>query len=200
MLKLHYAPRTISVAVAIVLEETGTDYIAVPIDFTAGEQAGAAYLAINSKGRVPALETARGILTETGAILEYVAPQLVPDDPLAAAQMRELMYYLASTMHVNHAHKLRGARWADEESSFADMTRKVPQTMAASCEYLEELLPRLPFGGGDEMVLSEAYLYVVLTWLPGDGVDVSRYPHISAFMRKMRARPSVQRIYEKGML
>ena len=200
MLKLHFAPRTISVAVAIVLEETNTDYIAVPVNFAAAEQAGAAYRAINPKGRVPALETARGILTETGAILEFVAPQLVPADPLAAAQMRELMYYLASTMHVNHAHKLRGARWVDEESSFADMTRKVPQTMAASCYYLEEFLPPQLFGRGCEMVLSDAYLYVVLTWLPGDGVDVSRYPHIQAFMRNMRARPSVLRIYEKGML
>ena len=200
MLSLHYAPHTISVAVAIVLEEIGADYLAVPVNFAAAEQTMPAYRGINPKGRVPALETAQGVLTETGAILEYIAPHMVPRDPFAAAQMRALMYYLASTMHVNHADKLRGARWADEESSFADMARKVPQTMAASCDYLEALLPRLPFWGDTDMVLSDPYLYVVLSWLPGDGVDVSRYPQVQAFQHKMNARPSVQRIYDKGML
>lgn len=200
MLKLHYAPRTISVATAIVLEETGQAYEPVLVDFSVAEQTTPAYHQINPKGRVPALETPDGILTETGAILEYIAPDMVPDDPLAAARMRELMYYLASTMHVNHAHGARGTRWADDPSSLADMKRKMPHTMAASCDYLEDYLPQLPFWGADEMVVSDAYLYVVLTWLPGDGVDVTRYPNIQALQHRMNMRRSVQRIYEMGML
>ena len=39
-----------------------------------------------------------------------------------AAHMRGVMYYLASTMHVAHAHKMRGSRWADQTSSFEDMS------------------------------------------------------------------------------
>jgi glutathione S-transferase len=200
MYRLHYAPRTISIATAIVLEEAGIAYEPVLVDFSAAEQTKPAYLHLNPKGRVPALETPDGILTETGAILQYIAPDMLPEDPWAAAKMRELMYYLASTMHVNHAHKMRGARWADDAGSHADMARKVPHTMAASCDYLEEFLPTLPFWGGDAMVVSDAYLYVVLTWLPGDGVDVTRYPNIQAFQHRMNTRRSVQRVYERGML
>ncbi|MBE0413688.1 glutathione S-transferase family protein [Yoonia sp.] len=200
MFKLHYAPRTISIAPAIVLEEAGLPYDPVLVDFSAAEQTKPAYHQINPKGRVPALETPDGVLTETGAILEYIAPDMVPDNALAAARMRELMYYLASTMHVNHAHGARGNRWADDPNAIQDMKRKVPATMAASCDYLEEFLPQLPFWGADGMIVSDAYLYVVLTWLPGDGVDVSRYPNLAAFQHRMNTRRSVQRVYELGML
>ncbi|MDX8354543.1 glutathione S-transferase family protein [Cognatiyoonia sp. IB215182] len=200
MLRLHYAPRTISVAVAIAFEEVGTPYEAVRLDFAAGEQTKEDYRRINPKGRVPALETPDGILTETGAVLEYVAPSLVPADPYAAAKMRELMCYLNGTMHPHHAHGLRGERWADQESSFADMKQKVPERMADCCVYLEEHLPEMPFPIGDLQVVSDAYLYVVLTWLKGDGVDIEDHPLLAQFQHKMNTHRSVQAVYEKGML
>ena len=142
-MKLFYAPNTISIASAIALDEAGITYEPVRVDFSTGEQTKPAYHAINPKGRVPALVTDDGILTETGAILEHIAALkpdagLVPSDPWRAAHMRAAMYYLASTMHVNHAHKLRGHRWADLEASRADMTAKVAQTMTESCTYIEE--------------------------------------------------------------
>lgn len=200
MLKLHYAPRTISVAVAIALEETGTPYEAVRVDFAASEQTKPAYREINPKGRVPAVETPHGVLTETPAIIEYVAPTLVPDDPFAAAKMRELISFLNATMHPHHAHGIRGERWADEPSSFADMKRKMPVRMAECAAHLEETLPHMPFETGALAVLSDAYLYVVLTWLAGDGVNIENYPRLAAFQHKMNTRASVQSVYEKGML
>ena len=72
-MQLYYAPRTISVAVAIALEEAGPDYEAIRLDFAAGEQTKPAYKQINPKGRVPALVVDGGILTETGALLDYIA-------------------------------------------------------------------------------------------------------------------------------
>ena len=200
MLKLHYAPRTISIAVAIALEETGTPYEAVLVDFASAQQTKPEYLEVNPKGRVPAVETDKGILTETPAIIEYVAPSLVPEDAFAAAKMRELISYLNGTMHPHHAHGLRGDRWADEESSFADMRRKLPVRMAECAAHLEESLPQLPYEAGTLEVLSDAYLYVVLTWLKGDGVEIENYPRLAAFQHKMNTHASVQAVYEKGML
>lgn len=200
MLKLHYFPDTISIAPAIVLAELGTPYTPVLVDFTTAAQRSDRYRRVNPKGRVPALETPQGVLTETGAILEYLAPQMIPADAFAAARMRELMFYLSGTMHVNHAHKLRGARWADDPASWADMKRKIPQTMAESCAYLDALLPQLPFWGAQDMVLSDAYLYVVLSWGPGDGVDLDDFPNLQAFRARMKERPSVQTIHAKGLL
>lgn len=200
MLKLHYAPRTISVAVAIALEEAGVPYEAIRLDFASGQQTQPVYRQINPKGRVPALETPDGILTETAAILEYATPDLVPENPYAAAKMRELMSYLNGTMHPHHAHAIRGERWADEESSLADMKRKVPQRMAECAAYLEEILPTLPFPAGKLEVASDAYLYVVLSWLAGDGVDIAQFPQLAAFQHEMNMHKSVQAVFEKGML
>ncbi|NOD94253.1 glutathione S-transferase [Ruegeria sp. HKCCD4884] len=204
-MQLYFAPHTISVAVAIALEEAGLEYEAIQLDFAGGEQTKPAYRQINPKGRVPALVVDGGILTETGALLEFIAAQapsagLVPADPVMAARMREVMFYLASTMHVNHAHKMRGARWADKKPSWKDMKDKVPQTMTASCEYICSNGLRGPFVLGDAFSLADAYLYVVCSWLEGDGVDVSAFPKILAFREAMEARPSVQAVRAAGML
>ncbi|PUB17610.1 glutathione S-transferase family protein [Yoonia sediminilitoris] len=200
MLRLHYAPRTISIAVAITLEEVGTPYEAVLVDFKAGAQTKPDYRALNPKGRVPTLETPDGVLTETAALLEYVAPSLVPADPFAAAKMRELMCYLNGTMHPYHAHGLRGERWADQQASFADMKQKVPETMGAAAAYLETCLPDLPFDAGAGQVASDPYLYVVLSWLKGDGVEIADFPNLAAFQSRMAARASVQAVHAKGMI
>jgi len=204
-MQLYYAPRTISVAVAIALEESGLEYEAIRLDFAAGEQTKPAYQQINPKGRVPALAVDGGILTETGALLEYVAAQapeagLVPDEPVMAGRMREVMYYLATTMHVNHAHKLRGHRWADKKSSWDDMTAKVAETMTASCDYIVSNGLRGPFVLGDRFSLADAYLYILCSWLEGDGVDVAAFPKIVAFRDAMEARASVQAVRAAGML
>ena len=202
-MKLHYAPGTISIAVAIALEEAGMSYEAQKVDFASGEQTSKAYTAINSKGRVPALETKDAILTETGALLDYVAacaPGLMPTDPVDAARARSVMYYLASTMHVNHAHKMRGHRWADAATSHEDMAAKVPETMTASAAFVEAECLTGPYILGSTACIADAYLFVVCNWLPGDGVDLEPFPKIRAFMAAMEARPSVQAVRANGML
>ncbi|QJF49983.1 glutathione S-transferase family protein [Roseobacter ponti] len=205
-MRLWYAPRTISVAAAITLEEAGLDHELVAVDFRAGEQTGDAYLKLNPKGRVPLLETRDGTrLTETGAILEYIAaitPQagLVPDDPLEAAHMRSVMYYMASTMHVNHAHSRRGSRWADRPESLADMSAKVPETMTASAAFVASDCLRGDYILGDRFSLADAYAFVVCSWLEGDGVDLGPFPTLRVWLDRVRARPSVAAVSEKGLI
>lgn len=202
MLKLHCAPNTISLAVVIALNE-GVHWEPVRVDFAKAEQTTPDYLALNPKGRVPVLITPEGPLTETGAILEYLGetalPRLVPDDPLQRARMREVMYYLASTMHVNHAHKLRGPRWANEQSSFDDMKAKVPETMAASCAFLEPQITG-PYLFGPEPTLADCYLYPITTWLAGDGVDITGFSKLAAWKATMETRVSVRRAAEDGFV
>tara|TARA_R110002049_G_scaffold44333_4_gene129941 strand:+ start:18834 stop:19454 length:621 start_codon:yes stop_codon:yes gene_type:complete len=206
MLKLYYAPGTISVAVALTLEEAGLPYDPIKVDFANAAQTKPEYLAINPKGRVPALVTEAGnVLTETGALLDYIAalaPQagLIPADPDAAAHMRGVMYYLASTMHVAHAHKMRGHRWADQQSSFDDMKAKVPQTVAACATYVSSNCLRGDYVLGDAFSLADPYLFVVCNWIEGDGVPRADFPAIDAFLNRMEQRPSVKAIREKGML
>jgi len=204
-MKLYYAPSTIAPTVAIALHEAGLAFEPVRLDIAQGDQTGPDYLAINPKGRVPALVTDAGTVTETGAILEHIAdlaPQarLRPAGALQAARMREAMFYIASTMHVNHAHKLRGHRWADAESARADMTAKVPETMTASARHVEEHILAGPYTLGETFSLADPYLFVACNWLPGDGVEMAEFPKISAFLETMRARPSVARAIADKMI
>ncbi|MCT8161982.1 glutathione S-transferase family protein [Pseudoruegeria sp. SHC-113] len=205
-MQLYYAPGTVAVASAIAMEEAGIAYEPVLVDFTTGAQMKPAYHAVNPKGRVPTLATDQGLLTETGAILEYIAalaPEagLMPTDPWHAAQTRALMHYLGNTMHVAHAHKMRGHRWADQDSSFADMTAKVPQTMAECCAYLEgHVLTGGPFALGESFTLADTWLYTICRWLAGDSVDITAYPKLARHFETIAARPSVARIRERGII
>lgn len=117
---------------------------------------------------MPTLIVGDKALTETGALLEYIAAlvpekKLVPTDPLQAFKMRSVMFYLASTMHVNHAHKMRGSRWADQQTSCDDMTSKVPQTMGTSASYIEDECLQGPFILGDTFCVADIYLFNVCT-------------------------------------
>ena len=205
-MQFYYAPGTISVAVAIALEECGMAHTPVKVDFASAEQTKPAYHRINPKGRVPAIVLEDGtVLTETGAILDYIAalhPQagLVPSDPQEAAHMRSVMYYVASTMHVAHAHKMRGSRWADRQESWEDMTAKVPQTMAACAAYVESDCLRGDYVLGARFSIADPYLFVVCNWLSGDGVRLSDYPAITAYLARMEARESVKAVRAKGIL
>lgn len=204
-LTLHYAPGTVAAAVALAAHEMKIPLELVRVDFASGAQMQPAYLAVNPKGRVPALVTPQGVLTEAGAILDYLArlnpdAGMVPRDAFEAAKMRSVMYYLASTMHVNHAHKMRGFRWADLETSFVDMAAKVPETMAACCAYLEADVVQGPFVLGDAISLADPYLYVVCTWLKGDGVEIAEYPKLAAFFDGFGKRASVAAMREAGVL
>ena len=199
MMTLYYGQGTIALASHIALEEAGADYETVRVDVLGFEQTKPDYLAINPKGRIPALVTDRGVLTETVAILAYVAqthPQagLLPTEPWAFAQAQAFNAYLTSTVHVAHAHFRRGYRWADDESSFEDMRRKVPQTMAACFQLIEGELFKGPWVLGDEFSVCDGYLFTLADWLERDGVDPTQFPKVHDHREQMRARPSVRKV------
>ena len=195
MLTLFAAPYTVALAPHIALEETGLDHTISWIDFAKNDQRSPDYLAMNPKGRVPALTGDHGVLTEAPAILEYIADlsgQLMPKETYARAKVREMMSYLASTMHPNHAHGVRGARWSDDPAAHASMAAKVPETMNASCAYVESCLPDTGWLVGDYSI-ADIHLFNVCCWLPKDGVDIQNYPKLAAHFAAMQARPAVMR-------
>jgi glutathione S-transferase len=199
MFKLYYGPGTCARASHIALEEAGAAYTTERLDMKNNQQNSAEYLKINPKGRVPTLVTDRGTLTETPAMLAFIAqsfPQakLAPSDAFAFAQAQSFNSYLCSTVHINHAHKMRGPRWATEESSFADMKRKVPQTMAASFALIERDMLKGPWVMGEQYTICDPYLFTIASWLEGDSVDIAQFPKVADHYHRMSARPAVQKV------
>ena len=199
MIKLFYAPHTCSLASHIALEEAGAAYTTVRVDFASNGQRQPEYLAINPKGRVPALATDSGILTETPAILAFIAQSfpnagLAPfDDPFAFAQVQAFNSYLCSTVHVAHAHRMRGNRWADDPAAIAEMKRKVPQSVGAAYDLIEDDMLKGPWVMGETYSICDPYLFTMSEWLEGDGVDLSRLPEVIAHRNRMSERRAVRK-------
>ena len=199
MFTLYYAPHTCSLASHIALEDAGATYELKRIDFNTTEQKSPKYVAINPKARVPAMTTPRGILTETPAMLAFIAQsfpaaRLAPiDDPFAFAEIQSFNSYLCSTLHVAHAHRMRGHRWADDPASFADMQRKVPQSVGACYELIESVMLKGPWVMGAAYTIADPYLFTLAQWLEGDGVDPSRIPRVIEHRSRMAEMPNVKK-------
>lgn len=100
-----YWRSTTSYRVRIALNLKGMPYKTVPINLVDGEQRREPYLKVNPIGGVPSLVLENGaVLTQSMAIIDYLeevypTPPLLPDDPIAAAQLRAAALIIACDIH-----------------------------------------------------------------------------------------------------
>jgi glutathione S-transferase len=198
MLTLYYTPKTCALATHIALIDAGADYTLKRIDFSKGEQRAPDFLAVNPKGRVPALATPQGILTETTALLTYLAQSfpaanLAPTDPFALARLQSFNAFLSSTLHVAHAHGPRGNRWTDDPAAQAALKSYVPSSVTAAFKLVEDSMLEGPFVMGETYTIADPYLFTVSTWIETDQVDTTQIPRVMAHREMMSKRPSVIR-------
>jgi len=200
MLTLYTAAGTCALASHIALEEAGAEYRAVALDFAAQAQRSPDYLAVNPKGRVPALVTEHGVLTETPAILAYIAESfpaagLAPvGDAFGFATAQAFNSYLCATVHVAHAHKGRGHRWTDDAAAQAALKAYVPKSMAAAFALIEDGMLQGPWVLGERYSMCDPYLFTIAGWLEGDGIPLASLPRVAAHRAAMLARPAVRRV------
>lgn len=200
MLTLYYAMGTCALASHIALEDAGAEYRTVKLDFASGDQRKPEYLAVNPKGRVPSLVAERGVLTETPAILAYIAQSfpraaLAPlADAFAFAEVQAFNSYLCSTVHVAHAHRMRGHRWTDDAVAQAALKAFVPKSMGDAFALIEQGMLRGPWVMGEAYTICDAYLFTLARWLEGDGVDLAMLPRVMEHRQRMQSRPAVQRV------
>jgi glutathione S-transferase len=202
MLRLFYGSNACSLASHIALTEAGAEFEAVRLDLKAGDQRKPEYLALNPKGRVPALMTPRGTLTESVVILGWVAqtyPQahLKPEgDFFAFSEMQSFNLYLASTIHVTFAHLFRTQRYADSESAIAEIRTKVPSSLAEQWKLIEDRLgDGRPWVCGQQYTVADPYLYVFARWLERDGAGGSHHmPLTRAHRNRMQERAAVRKV------
>ena len=198
MLKLFYARNTCALASHIALEEAGAAYETVRLSFQTEDQKKPEYLAINVKARVPSLVTDKGVLTETPAILAFIAQsypgaKLAPVEPFAFARAQAFNSYLCSTVHVAHAHRVRGTRWADDPAAIKEMQRKAPQAVGDAFALIEGGMLEGPWVMGEDYSICDAYLFTLARWLEGDGVDLSKLPRVLEHRSRVAARPAVKK-------
>lgn len=197
MLTLFYSPGACSLASHIALEEAGAAYDAKRVDLSKGEQHAPEFVAINPKAKVPALLTPMGVLTESPAILTWVADShpyanLWPADPWDRAQAMSLIAWLSGTVHgTAFAGVFRPARFTADEAAHeairADSRKRVAQHFAE----IEERI-----GGRawmfDQFSIADLYVLVFRRWAARLGMDLTAYPGLVALADRVAARPAAQ--------
>lgn len=193
-MKLYSAPGTCSSASHICLLETGLDFTVIKVDLGGDRRLpdGRHLNDINPKGYVPALELDNGeVLTENIAILQYIADQkpqagLVPaNGTLARYRFQEWLGFVNSEVH-----KTLGMLFNPKLAEVAKpaLLERFDQRAA----YLDQHLANHDYLMGDQFTAVDAYLYIVLSWCPGLGADLTPYPRLNAYLARIARRDSVQ--------
>lgn len=205
MLKLYYSAGACSLAPHILLEESGLPYSVELTAIAEGKTRTAEYLAINPKGRVPALVTEEGeVLTEVPAISWYIADsataiRLLPQDRLAAARCFEWFNWLSGTVHTMAFGQFwRMQRFVADEKLFPAVQAKGRENILENFAFIEGRLKGRNWAVGNAFTAVDAYLLVFYRWGNRIGMDMrAGYPQWTAHAERMLQRPAVQRVLQQ---
>jgi glutathione S-transferase len=191
-MKLYYSPGACSLSPHIVAKESGIPLELVKVDLetkTIREEGD--FWAINPKGYVPALELDDGaILTEVPVIVQYLA-DAKPDAALAPAngtferaRVQEMLNFITSEIHKTYTPLFNpGVHPAVREDRLAYLQKRYA--------WLEKHLEGRKYLVGEGFTIADAYLFVVTTWARVVNADLSGFPNIQAFQKRIGTRKSV---------
>ncbi len=197
-MKLYYAPGACSLAPHIVLNELGQSYDLEKVDLAAKKtETGSDFTAVNSKGYVPTLEFAKDqVLTEVATILQYLADKaegsgLLPKfGTMERYRAMETLNFVASELHKGIGGLFNKAMPDEGKKAIID---RVETRLA----WLDQQLAKKPYLLGDNFSVADAYAFTVLGWSKWVNLDLSKYPHIIAFLDRVGSRPAVQTAMKK---
>jgi glutathione S-transferase len=192
-MKLYMKPGACSLASHIVLRESGLPFDLVKVDLAAKTtEDGGNFLAVNPKGQVPTLGLdGGGILTEGPVILQYVADKapeknLVPaHGSLERYRVLEWLNFIGTEVHKTFSPLFRPTT----PDAFKAI---VKDNLAAKFAVLDKQLAGSAFLAGDGFTVADAYGFVVVGWAKPMGIDLSRWPNLTAYMARVAERPAVR--------
>ncbi|MEM6677726.1 MAG: glutathione S-transferase family protein [Pseudomonadota bacterium] len=187
-----------AIAPHILLEEVRAAYETRIVSLPEGEHRAPDYLSLNPKGRVPALVTPEGTLTECPALLVWIGQRypeagLIPEDPYSFARGQALASFICSTVHIHFAHLLRGARWSDDPTVQEAMKAKVPSNLREAAKLIEDHYLDGPWALGERYSFVDPYLILVSRWLLLSKAGLDDVPRLKAHTDRLLARPATMR-------
>lgn len=203
-IRLYYSPGSCSLASHILLEECGASFEPVRVLLSAGEHRLPAFLAINPKGRVPALAAGEWILTETPAILRFICDsfpeaKLWPADIRESARGQEWLSWIQSAIDVATSQMSRTGRYHDggDDAPIVNSGRRKFLELAAE---VDRKIGSGPWLLGEKFSPCDAYIlvYWLASFKPSAGLNLkSQCPHWAAHAARMVQRASVRRVFER---
>jgi glutathione S-transferase len=193
-MKLYFSPGACSLSPHIALREAGLDFTLVKVDLASGKIAadGSDFSRINPKGYVPTLELDDGrLLTEGPAIVQYIADRkpgsgLAPENgSFERYRLQEWLGFINSELHKGFGPLFDSATPDKAKTAACENLAKRLAFAAAQLEKSDFLL-------GGQFSVADGYLYTVLSWARWTGIDLARWPSLTAFQERVGQRPSVQ--------
>ena len=203
MLTLYYSPGACSMASHIALEETGAPYTPQPVLIPKGEHQSPEYLKnVNPRGKVPALKTDDGVLTENVAILTYIArsfphAKLLPEEPIGMARCLSHMAFLSNTVHAAFTHIVRPGRFAADESAQENVKATGRENAWKLLQELARLLGGQQWVLGSRYSVADPYSLVIYGWGKLNRMPVEELKSYTAFKGRMLQRPAARRVLER---
>lgn len=201
MLNLYYSPGACSLATHIALRETGEMFDAHSLDFAKQEQRSPEYLKVNPHGRVPALATDEGVVTEGPAILSYIAERypetkLNPGDAYHRAHVRQLVAFFSGTVHPTFAHIFRPERYVGEGGPVDAAKATAMATLPGYFAEIDALFAKNDWAAGADYTIADCYPFVFYRWARRVGFDMRAYEAWTKYIWRMLDRPAVAKAVE----
>ncbi|WP_321396779.1 glutathione S-transferase family protein [Emcibacter sp.] len=200
---IYFAPGTCARVSLIALEETGVKFQLHTIAFMAGEHRKPEFLALNPKGKVPALAIEGALLTENIAILTYLADRfpeakLLPEARNAIERSIQLadLSFCASTLHPIVTRIRMSPIFAGPENARA-VWEKGCQAMDDNFALIDKRLSNNQWWYGDQWSVLDAYLNWVFFRVSGARYNTERYPNFERHAAQMQNRPAVRQALKK---
>ena len=202
-MKLYYTPGVCSLSPHIVLNEAGIAYELEKVDLkTKKTETGKDYNTIAEKGSVPLLVLDNGeTLTEGVAIVQYLA-DLKPESGLAPkggtlerARLQEWLNYITSEMHKVH-YALFNPQVVGPQA-----VEVYTKKLKATYDYVSSKLKGKQYLLGDQFTVADAYLFTVINWHNFVNIDLSPWPVLVEYQKRVSSRPKVQQALKaEGLL
>lgn len=199
-MKLYYSPGACSLAAHIVLHELGEPFEAVAVRLADDDHLQPDFLRVNPRGLLPVLDADGFILTESAAILTWLA-QRAPGQGLwpapgteAAARCSEWLAWIASGLHIGFAQIWRGERFCSDAATHAAIADTGRTRIATMFADVETRLAGRPWACGEHYSVADAYLLPFWRW--GDRLGFGMQTHYPAWTNhtlRLGERPAVQR-------
>jgi glutathione S-transferase len=200
---LYFAPQTCARVALTALEEIGKPFEIKLIAFLAGEHRSPAFLAINPSGKVPALETAEGVIVQNGAILSYLAefhPEsgLLPRPPTASGRAAILaeLFRCSSDLHPLVTRFVMAHMMSTREADALRIRAKAGEGLELQLVALNERFEHQDWCFEEGWSILDAYLAWIWFRITDAGFDRRTFPALAAHFERASARPSARAALE----
>lgn len=192
-MKLYEFAPTRSIRARWMLQELGVDFEAITVNLVAGEHRRPEFLAINPAGKLPVLVDGDFVLTESVAIVLYLAEKypgkgLMPTDPRQRAQVNRWLLFAATELEQPLWRIARHTALYPEDRRLPADVLLAGDDFRAMADVLEKHMQRRQFVVGERVTVADFVLAYTLDW--GNEVELmDGCPQLLAYMERMYARP-----------